>query len=109
VQLTALGKGKVESGIGHTQKTLLKGLRFESLEEAQAYLDSWEQRWANTRIHGTTKRRVAGVGNSSGKSCRPAPLRSIPKMPSNTRWLSARGRPPRGCLGTFGSKGRICS
>lgn len=28
-------KGKVESGIGHTQRTPLKGLRFESLEEAQ--------------------------------------------------------------------------
>ena len=52
-------KGKVESGVGHTQKTPLKGLRFESLEEAQAYLDRWEQRWADTRIHGTTKRQVA--------------------------------------------------
>src|SRR5215471_4239194 len=30
-------KGKVESGIGHTQRTPLKGMRFESLEEAQAY------------------------------------------------------------------------
>jgi len=52
-------KGKVESGIGHTQKTPLKGMRFESLEEAQMYLDRWEQRWADTRIHGTTKRQVA--------------------------------------------------
>jgi hypothetical protein len=33
-----------------------KGMRFESLEEAQMYLDRWEQRWADTRIHGTTKR-----------------------------------------------------
>src|SRR3974390_1637076 len=54
-------KGKVESGIGHAQKTPLKGLRFESLEEAQAYLDHWEQRWADTRIHGTTKRQVAAM------------------------------------------------
>jgi hypothetical protein len=52
-------KGKVESGIGHTQKAPLKGLRFESLEEAQRYLDRWEERWADTRIHGTTKRQVA--------------------------------------------------
>jgi len=52
-------KGKVESGVGHAQKTPLKGQRFESLEEAQAYLDQWEQRWADTRIHGTTKRQVA--------------------------------------------------
>jgi transposase len=52
-------KGKVESGVGHAQKTPLKGQRFESLEQAQTYLDHWEQRWADTRIHGTTKRQVA--------------------------------------------------
>jgi len=49
-------KGKVESGVGHAKKTPLKGKRFESLEEAQAYLDRWKERWADTRIHGTTKR-----------------------------------------------------
>jgi transposase len=54
-------KGKVESGVGHTQMTPLKGMRFESLEEAQAYLDRWEERWADTRIHGTTKRQVAAM------------------------------------------------
>jgi len=54
-------KGKVESGVGHAQKTPLKGLRFESLEQGQAYLDRWEERWADTRIHGTTKRQVAAM------------------------------------------------
>ena len=52
-------KGKVESGVGHAQKTPLKGQRFETLAEAQTYLDHWEQKWADTRIHGTTKRQVA--------------------------------------------------
>lgn len=52
-------KGKVEAGIGHTQRTPLQGLRFETLEAAQAYLDRWSDRWADTRIHGTTKRQVA--------------------------------------------------
>src|SRR5690349_8066412 len=52
-------KGKVEAGVGHAQKTPLKGQRFESLAAAQAYLDRWEERWADTRIHGTTKRQVA--------------------------------------------------
>jgi len=52
-------KGKVEAGVGHAQKTPLRGLRFETLDEAQAYLDRWETRWADTRIHGTTKRQVA--------------------------------------------------
>jgi transposase len=54
-------KGKVESGIGHTQKTPLQGMRFETLEEAQTYLDRWDARWADTRIHGTTKRQVAAM------------------------------------------------
>jgi len=54
-------KGKVEASVGHAQKTPLKGLRFETIEQAQAYLDRWEQRWADTRIHGTTKRQVAAM------------------------------------------------
>jgi len=52
-------KGKVEAGVGHAQKTPLRGMRFETIEAAQAYLDRWETRWADTRIHGTTKRQVA--------------------------------------------------
>jgi len=52
-------KGKVESGVGHTQRTPLKGMRFESLDEGQAYLDRWDANWADTRIHGTTKRQVS--------------------------------------------------
>jgi len=54
-------KGKVESGIGHTQKTPLHGQRFETLDQAQAYLDRWDAHWADTRIHGTTKRQVAAM------------------------------------------------
>jgi transposase len=54
-------KGKVESGVGYAQKTPLKGQRFESLEAAQSYLDRWEERWADQRIHGSTKRQVAAM------------------------------------------------
>ncbi len=53
-------KGKVESGVRHAQQKV-RGMRFESLEQAQAYLDRWERRWADTRIHGTTKRQVAAM------------------------------------------------
>jgi transposase len=67
-------KGKVESGVGHAQRTPLKGLRFESLEEAQAYLDHWEQRWADTRIHGTTKRQVATMFAEEKPTLLPLPL-----------------------------------
>ncbi len=54
-------KGKVERSVGHAKHTPLKGQRFESLEEAQTYLDRWEHTWADTRIHGTTKRQVAAM------------------------------------------------
>src|SRR6266704_1042639 len=67
-------KGKVESGVGHTKKTPLKGMRFESLEEAQAYLDRWEERWADTRIHGTTKRQVAAMFAEETPHLLPLPL-----------------------------------
>jgi transposase len=67
-------KGKVESGIGHTQRTPLKGLRFESMEEAQAYLDHWDERWADTRIHGTTKRQVAAMFAEEKPALRPLPI-----------------------------------
>jgi len=67
-------KGKVESGVGHAQRTPLKGLRFESVEEAQAYLDRWEERWADTRIHGTTKRQVAVMFAEEKTALRELPI-----------------------------------
>jgi transposase len=66
-------KGKVESSVGHTQKTPLKGLRFERIEEAQGYLDRWETNWADTRIHGTTKRQVAVMFAEERPFLRPLP------------------------------------
>jgi transposase len=67
-------KGKVESGVGHAQKTPLKGQRFESMEEAQTYLDKWEEKWADTRIHGTTKRQVAAMFAEEKPALLPLPL-----------------------------------
>jgi transposase len=67
-------KGKVEAGVGHAQKTPLKGRRFETLEAAQAYLDRWETNWADTRIHGTTKRQVAEMFAEERSALGPLPL-----------------------------------
>jgi transposase len=67
-------KGKVESSVGHAKRTPLKGMRFESLEEAQAYLDRWEERWADTRIHGTTKRQVAAMFAEEQPQLQPLPV-----------------------------------
>jgi transposase len=67
-------KGKVEAGVAHAQKTPLKGLRFENLQDAQTYLDHWEERWADTRIHGTTKRQVAAMLAEEKPTLLPLPL-----------------------------------
>jgi transposase len=67
-------KGKVESGVAHAQKTPLKGLRFETIEQAQTYLDHWEERWADTRIHGTTKRQVAAMFAEERPALLPLPV-----------------------------------
>ena len=56
------------------KKTPLKGQRFESLEQSQAYLDHWEERWADTRIHGTTKRQVSAMFAEEKSALQPLPL-----------------------------------
>jgi transposase len=66
-------KGKVESGVGFGKRTL-KGLRFESIEAGQHYLDLWEAHWADTRIHGTTKRQVAAMFAEERPHLQPLPL-----------------------------------
>jgi transposase len=101
-------KGKVESAIGHTQSTPLKGLRFESLAEAQAYLDRWEARWADTRIHGTTKRQVAAMFAEERPHLLPLPLEPFRYYQHGTRTVHLDGcvevagayyAPPPGWLG----------
>src|SRR5437867_12159016 len=101
-------KGKVESAIGHTQSTPLKGLRFESLEEAQAYLDRWDARWADARIHRTTKRQVAAMFAEEQPHLRPLPLEPFRYYHYGTRTVHLDGcvevagayyAPPPGWLG----------
>jgi len=51
-------KGKVERSGGYVLENALKGKRFESLEELNAYLKHWNRTIARQRIHGTTKKQV---------------------------------------------------
>jgi transposase len=101
-------KGKVESAVGHAQKTPLKGLRFETLDEAQAYLDRWEARWADTRIHGTTKRQVAAMFAEEQPALGALPLEPFRYYEYGTRTVHLDGcaevagayyAPPPGWLG----------
>jgi transposase len=68
-------KGKVESAVDHTQKTALKGKRFKSIDEQNAHLLHWNERWAATRIHGTTKRQVREMFTDERPS-----LQALPSM-----------------------------
>ena len=44
---------------------------------AQAHLDHWEERWADTRIHGTTKRQVAAMWAEERPHLLPLPLEPV--------------------------------
>ena len=84
-------KGKVERSVGHAKNTPLKGLRFESLAEAQTYLDHWEERWADTRIHGTTKRQVATMFAEERPSLLPLPIEPFRYYQFGTRTVHLDG------------------
>jgi transposase len=101
-------KGKVEAAVGHTQRTPLKGLRFDALDDAQGYLDRWDARWADTRIHGTTKRQVAAMFAEEQPHLRPLPLEPFRYYQYGTRTVHLDGcvevagayyAPPPGWLG----------
>ena len=101
-------KGKVESAIGHTLRTPLKGLRFEHLEEGQAYLDLWDARWGDTRIHGTTKWQLAAMFAEERPHLLPLPLELFRYYQYGTRRVHLDGcvevagayyAPPPGWLG----------
>jgi hypothetical protein len=66
-------KGKVESAVGYVQRRL-KGMRFESLDDHNAFLRHHNERWAATRIHGTTKRQVREMFEQERPHLLPLPL-----------------------------------
>lgn len=51
-------KGKVERGVDYVQENALKGRSFTTLREQNDHLREWEERTADLRIHGTTKKQV---------------------------------------------------
>lgn len=70
-------KGTVENAIQHTQGTALKGKRFESIDEQNAYLLHWEETWAAPRIHGRTQRQVEAMFQEERPHLKPLPLTSF--------------------------------
>lgn len=70
-------KGSVENAIGHTQGTALKGRKFESLDEQNAFLEHWETRWAAPRIHGSHKKQVEAMFQEERSHLRALPLTGV--------------------------------
>ena len=66
-------KGTVENAIQHTQSTALKGRKFESIDEQNAWLAHWEERWAAPRIHGRKKRQVLAMFAEEKPALKPLP------------------------------------
>lgn len=67
-------KGKVEAGVKYVQDNALKGRTFASLSAQNQYLDQWEARIADKRIHGTVRQQVEAL---FAKQERPA-LQALP-------------------------------
>jgi len=81
-------KGSVENAIHHTQETALKGRMFESLEEQNAHLMHWEEKWAAPRVHGRAKRQVQAMFEEEKPFLKPLavmPFRYF-KQESRTVW-----------------------
>jgi len=80
-----LAKGKVERGIDYVQSNALKGRMFHSLAEENRHLLDWEQRIADTRIHGTTRKQVQLLFEQEKPRLMPLPAGRFPSFEEGRR------------------------
>lgn len=71
-------KGKVERGVAYVRKNALQGRRFGSLSEENLHLKQWEEKTADQRIHGTTRKQVAACFEAERTYLRPLPQSLFP-------------------------------
>ena len=105
---TRIARARWRAASGTPRGRRSRGKRFESIEEAQAYLDRWEERWADTRIHGTTKRQVAAMFAEERPALTPLPVEPFRYYAFGTRTVHLDGfieveaayyAPPPGYIG----------
>lgn len=79
--------GKQERSGGYCKRNAYrKDQRFASLEEHGAHLRHWNQRWAGTRVHGTTRKQVyAHFLESDRPALQPCPSENFAIFSSGTR------------------------
>ncbi len=74
-------KGKVEAGVKYVQNNALKGRTFGSLAEQNQFLDQWEARVADTRIHGTVRQQVEALFEKQERpALQPVPAEIFPSF-----------------------------
>jgi len=84
--------GKEERSGGYVKDNALKGRRFESLEEQNAFLRRWNRTVARLRIHGTTRQQVwTHFLETDRKALRPLPTEPFTFFQSGTRTVHADG------------------
>jgi len=69
-------KGRVENAVGYIKKSLLLGLKLNSLTAIQQAADQWRDHTANIRIHGVTGKQPVEMFDQEKAS-----LQSLPKVP----------------------------
>ncbi len=84
--------GKEERSGGYVKDNALKGRRFESLDEQNAFLKRWNRTIARLRIHGTTRRQVwTHFLETDQKALLPLPSERFAMFESGTRMVHADG------------------
>lgn len=73
-------KGKIESGVKYAQNNACKGRTFSSLAEQNAFLADWENRVADTRIHGTVRQQVRALFVAERPALLPLPDSLFPSF-----------------------------
>ncbi len=85
-------KGKVEAGVKYAQENGLRGRKFTSLTEQNAFLLEWERTVADTRIHGTTRKQVATLFTEVEQpALRPLPSSLFPVFEEGQRTVHRDG------------------
>jgi transposase len=85
-------KGKVENGIDYVKENGLKGHTFQSLEEENRHLATWEETVADTRIHGTTRKQVGKAFREVERPClQPLPPDRFPLFQEAKRTVNRDG------------------
>ena len=83
-------KGKVESCVNYAQLRL-EHRTFDSLDEAQAFLDHWQKTVADVRKHGTTQRIVDEHFAEEAPYLRPLPTSPCPRFKYGQRKVTTTG------------------